>query len=48
MRIAVTVPATLLLLAPLAVQAQDGRAGVEAVARALGASGVKSNTRRAA
>jgi glyoxylase-like metal-dependent hydrolase (beta-lactamase superfamily II) len=42
MRIAVTGPATLLLLAPLAVQAQDGRAGVEAVARALGASGVKT------
>src|SRR5712691_7223303 len=42
MRIAPVVLSALLLLAPLAAHAQDGRAGVEAVAKALGAPGVKS------
>jgi glyoxylase-like metal-dependent hydrolase (beta-lactamase superfamily II) len=34
--------AALLLLLPVAASAEDGRAGVEAVAKALGASGLKS------
>ena len=42
MRIPLALLATLLPLVPVVVHAQDGRAGVEAVATALGASGVRS------
>ena len=42
MRIPLALLATLLPLVPVVVHAQDGRAGVEAVATALGAPGVRS------
>jgi len=42
MRHAVAFLATLTLLAPLGAHAQDGKAGLEAVARALGEPGLKS------
>ena len=42
MRIALALLATLLPFVPVVAQAQDGRAGVEAVATALGAPGVRS------
>jgi glyoxylase-like metal-dependent hydrolase (beta-lactamase superfamily II) len=42
MRTAILLVTSLLVFSPLAATAQDGRAGLEAVAKALGATGLKS------